>query len=176
MIGGVERMTERYARRRFSPDPGLTEAGEDINPVITKRIATRGLMDVRIPDLRELVTITLGGNTLVEDDGYSLIRREDGDPAHAIEFSDFAGSYWLNVPGEADLVITGRWGFNPTPDDIKHFVCSLVARQYKKREANFADMIQTGPEGSIFRYMRALPEELRMIIDSYRISHGPVLV
>ncbi len=168
LIAGAERAVEKYTGRLFAPDPPLDQNGGDTAAPVTKEFTTRGQQTVKITDLRVATSVNLGGLALLDDFGYSLAGPE-GEPARYIEFGTGAIPGLLNwTPAMKDLTITGRWGYSPTPEDVQDAVASLVARKFKRKDANWADTVQPGPDAAVFQYFKRLPDDIKTTLDSYR--------
>lgn len=166
MLESAESFVERFCGRRFSPDPALV-GGEDIAPSVerTVMVTPRDRL-VRIPDVREIVSITLGGLSLDPGD-YLLGNYSAASPATQIELLQTASS--TLVPSETELTILGRFGFNPTPADILDAVLTIAARRYRERDAAFADAVQLGETGAVNSYFRSLPSNIQHILRSYKL-------
>src|SRR3954463_2109460 len=80
VLEGAEHFVERFCHRRFSADPELV-GGEEIAPSIEKTVmVTPEDRLVRIPDLRELVSVTLDGVALGSGN-YKLGNSSSASPA-----------------------------------------------------------------------------------------------
>ncbi len=165
MLESAESFVERFCGRRFSPDPELV-GGEDLAPSVEKTVmVTPEDRLVRIPDVREVVSISLGGMALNPSD-YKLGNYSAASPANQIELLQTAVPS-LTQP-ETELTITGRFGFNPTPADIVDAVLTIAARRYRERDAVFSDSLQTS-EGGLLTYFRSLPSNIQLILRSYKM-------
>lgn len=165
MLESAEVFVERFCGRRFSPDPELVE-GNDTAPSVEKtvKVTPRDRL-VRIPDVREVSSITLGGLALDPSD-YLLGNYSATSPATQIELLQTASS--TLIPSETELTILGRFGFNPTPADILDAVLTIAARRYRERDAAYADAVQLGETGAINSYFRSLPSNIQHILRSYK--------
>jgi len=165
LLDAAEVVAERYARRRFSPDPVDTTG-----PGIPKTFAlTRNKSSLRVPDLRVVTSIVIDG-ALISDDDYRLSYGASTEPATHIYLR--SGSYLYSWNGYADarITITGHWGFNPTPPDVIHAVLSSAARAYRMRDASYGDSVVVEGGGNL-NYVRQLSEEAKAILDSYRVPN-----
>lgn len=171
VLESAESFVERFCGRRFSPDPELV-SGEDIAPSIEKAvIVSPEDRLVRIPDLRELVGLTLGGLTLDSSD-FKLGNYSPDSPANQIELLQTAAPS-LSSP-ETELIMKGRFGFNPTPPDIVDAVLTIAARRYRERDAAFSDTLQMA-EGGLLTYFRSLPSNVQLILRSYKLPRIAVI-
>lgn len=171
MLESAETFVERFCGRRFSPDPALV-GGEDIASSIEKSVVvTPEDRIVRIPDLREVVSITLGGLVLDPSD-YKLGNFSASSPANLIELLQTA-SPSLTQP-ETELTMKGRFGFSPTPPDIVDAVLTIAARRYRERDASYSDSMQLS-EGGILSYFRSLSSNTQLILRSYKLPRIAVV-
>lgn len=69
-----------------------------------------------------------------------------------------------------DLWITGRWGWNPTPEDVVDTTYGVATRRYREKDAAFSDQMVT-PEGIAFSFFKQLPASLKLTLDSYRVPN-----
>lgn len=165
VLESAEAFVERFCGRRFSPDPEFIE-GEDTAPSIEKSVVvTPEDRLVRIPDLREVLSITLGSMVL-NSSAYKLGNYSAGSPANQIELLQTAVPS-LTQP-ETELVMKGRFGFAPTPPDVIDAVLTIAARRYRERDAAFSDSVQTS-EGGLLSYFRSLPSNTQLILRSYKM-------
>lgn len=162
MIESSERFVERYTGRRFSPLPA-----SDSDPVVAKTIKlTDERAIVRVPDVREVASVTLDGVTLAEESDYTLGDYEAASPASTIRL--FERPALSRIEPVALLVITGRFGFSPVPPDVKDAVLTIAARRYRDRDASWSDALQLS-EGGILSYFAQLPSNTKMILQSYKL-------
>lgn len=162
LLGAATRRIVRYTRRNFFPDP----TPPDTTPV-TKTFKVRGSNYVSVPDLRSVTAIDLNGAVLIEDEGYELWG-EDDEPSHTVKLLYLPQYVAVPTP---KLTITGLWGFDAVPEDLKESTCTWVARAFKKRDANYADVVQQGIDAAMFQYFKNVPDEIKMTMDSYK--RGP---
>ena len=166
LLSSAERFACRYTRRQFDPTPALVD-GVDSAPAVTKNfVVRRGRVLVRVPDLRSITTITLDGMALDTYNGYVPIEAEE-EPVTSIQFYQPFGSTSSTMYGTGALSITGRWGWNPVPDDVKTAVMALTMRMYKERKAQWGDTILL-PDGSVIQYFRQLPASVQAGLGTYR--------
>jgi hypothetical protein len=175
----AEVMCERYARRRFSPGiNGYATPANGDDPEMVWTTTTQGRRRLRVPDLRAVTSVTHLGTTLLLgqdfDLGYAsasypsthidLAFSRGRSPATAFGRVSVIGGYEVN-----DLVIVGKFGFSPTPEDVKHAVYLSVAKQWKRRDAGFADIAFDEAYGQL-RVAQGIPAEARQILASYRTA------
>jgi hypothetical protein len=162
---------ERFCRRRFGPDPELTDSGADTNDPVTKTVRV-GVYDdaVKIPDLRisPSPVVTLDGFALDVNDDYWLEPFSDDTPATFLRLAAAPASTGGTV------AITGRFGWNPLPPDLDDAVYTLAARKYRERQSNHADSVQL-PEGLTLAYFRQLPASVQGTLSMLKIHHFAVV-
>ncbi len=186
LISAAEVRVERWTGRRFSPEPALTGTPPaDTSPAITKDIKVTSGARVRVPDLRSVVSVTYGGLGLQPDTGYVL--EDSGGFTYADadgNFHDFPATHLRMYPGvgfqpnfdvvrgiagwQPHIIITGKWGFYPCPEDVVDAVRTMVARAYKRKDANYADQVSAGVESVSLNYFRKLPQEVTDTLAYYR--------
>ena len=165
-LDGAERFGERWTGRTFAPDPPLDE-GLDTNPEVTKTFSARGKSRlIRVPDLRSASLVTLDGSVLTQDTTFYLDSYVE--PAAFIELATrFTGS------GRGELAVTGRWGMAGTDEqmaDIKLAVLTLAARGYRRRDAQFSDVLNTAA-GAQFFWSASMPQEVAAVFTSLRLPN-----
>lgn len=69
-----------------------------------------------------------------------------------------------------DLSITGRWGWNPVPEDIVDAVYVVGARRWAERNAFYSDAYVT-PEGMTLQFFKQLPAAAQAALTSYRVPN-----
>jgi hypothetical protein len=170
----AERLAERYARRRFSP--GLAGVGDaDVDYTLT--LTTFGKTQIRVPDLRAVTSMTHHGTFLDTDDwsvGYGM---SGVSPATHIElYSTRPPDRYFGMVSRVgghepnDLVITGRWGFSPVPEDIVHAVCLMASKQWRRRDQGYAD-VTVDETTSYFRVAQSIPGDAKVILDTYKVHN-----
>lgn len=177
-------IVERYCQRRFSPvltpDDG---SGGAVDANIAKTFTVGSSKFVRVPDLRTVSSIVLNGATL-DATTYDLGYRSDDMPTTFIELGwgntrlptalTFGKVSAIGGLNPRNLVVTGKWGFASCPSDVKHAVLVLAARMYKQRQASFADTVMLD-NGSMIAYLKQLSPEVKLALDSYRVSRSAVV-
>lgn len=159
--GTVKQLTGRY----FYPTPALDDDGNDTGDAVTKTYRvrrrnrssslsnnSRPCIRVRIEDLREAETVTLDGVELTEGQDYDFDSFAGEEPYTSIYlYQNIAYSSVYVSNYSATLSITGRWGFLEVPGEIKDAVLQIAARRYHRRNAMFADQVDTGTGAFDFR-------------------------
>jgi hypothetical protein len=166
MLSAAEEAVEQYTGRRFTPDPPLASDGQDTAAPVTKAFNTNGRWMIRIPDLRYSATtvVTLDGSSIVHNEGYQLEPDDAREPATHMYLAEQS-----NVSAQGEVVaITGRWGWNPTPEAIIDAVLVIASRKVRMRQASYADQVVTA-EGLTFAYFRMLPADVKAVLDFYRV-------
>lgn len=163
-LDSAEKFAERWSGRTFSPDPPLDENGADTEAPVAKSFTTRGRSKlIRVPDLREVASATLDGSALVQNTSFYV----DAFTEPAV-FFELASRFSGSGPGE--LVVTGRWGPLEVDPDVKLAVLTLAARGYKRRDANYSDVLQTASGAQMF-WSTNMPEEIRQVFVNLRIPN-----
>lgn len=170
LISSAERFAARYARRQFDPLPALV-SGVDSAPAVTRTFTVRpGRVTVTVPDLRAVTSVSMDGMLLDTNTGYIPIDTND-EPATFVQLYYPYGStgslLGYTTSGVGTLSITGRWGWNPVPEDVKVAVMSLTMRLWKERKASWGDTVVL-PDGSIISYFKSLPASVQAGLNMYR--------
>jgi hypothetical protein len=150
LLVAATRRAERHAQREFLPDP----AGS-ADPAAERVIRAHGRELVAVPDVREVVTLTVDGQAVAAG-SYDLTGRRD-EPATL-----------LHLPRPAErIVITGRFGFAEPPEDVRLAVLAMAARAFHDAQARLGDRV-VDPDGGVTSYFRQLPVEAKAVLDSYQ--------
>jgi hypothetical protein len=170
LISSAERFAARYTRRQFAPLPALV-SGVDSAPAVTKTFTVRpGRITVSVPDLRAVTSVSMDGMLLDTYSGYLPVDTAE-EPATFIQlFQPYGSTSSLlgsSPSGVGALAITGRWGWNPIPDDVKVAVMALTMRMYKERKALWGDTVLL-PDGAIVSYFKSLPASVQAGLNTYR--------
>lgn len=166
LISSAERFASRYTRRHFDPTPALVD-GVDTAPAVTKTFTVApGRITVTVPDLRAATSVSLDGALLDTYNGYWPIVTDEEPVTFVQLFQPYGTSSW-STSGVGMLSITGRWGWNPVPDDVKVAVMALTMRMWKERKASWGDTVVL-PDGSIIQYFRSLPSSVQAGLGLYR--------
>jgi hypothetical protein len=171
MLESAESFVERYCGRRFSPDPDLIEDADTAPSIEKSVVVTPADRLVRIPDVREVVSVTLGGLVL-NPANYKLGNYSAASPAKQIELLQTAVPSFTQP--ETTLTFKGRFGFNPTPPDIVDAVLTIAARRYRERDASFSDAVQLS-DGGLLSYFRSLSSNTQVILRSYKMPRVALL-
>lgn len=167
-IDSAESWTENYTGRRFSPDPALVDGADTASPV-TRAFSVNEKGWVRIPDLRTATSVEIDDVPLSDGTDYELDVYNAGSEPHTsiklVSYTAFVNPYTGRAVSSR-LEITGRWGFNPAPDDVKDSILALAARQYRRKDAMFADVIDQG--GVSFEYTKGVPNFITDILALYK--------
>lgn len=174
LAAASSRASELAADRTLEPTPA-----SDTDDPVTYTFTLTG-HTCQVPDLREVVSITLDGVAYAGD--YSL-RGRRGQPAWRIVFpwGDYSGDImvpigntWAERPARAltrELAITGRWGPDPevgVAPHVKEAVLVWAARVYQERAARWSDS-RSDPDSGIGSYFRAVPASVKATIDSLKV-------
>jgi hypothetical protein len=111
---------------------------------------------VRIPDLNrsEACTVIADGHELTAA-GLRFLART-GHPAHAVV---------LYQPAR-ELVITGKWGFDPCPEGVRIACMDWAAQAYFRRQARQAD-VTVAENGATSTYFARMPSTVRAALEPY---------
>jgi hypothetical protein len=169
MLDGSAAMVEKVTGRKFSPEPALV-AGLDTGTPVTKTFSARGRRRIAIPDLRVATTVVLDSYTLDAATGYDLGPSLDQEPAQTIVLSAISPFVTVRPLWTSQLVITGRWGFNPTPPEIIDVVLYATARKYKRSENSYGDQVADA-SGAAVNYFRQLPQDYQDAVNAYKRIH-----
>lgn len=156
LIAAASRRLQRARpERTLAPTPAA--GGEPVEVRFPLVAPTR---IVQVPDLREVVTVTVNGADLPTS-GYSL----RGRPHEAT-------ALWLKLttPAIADgeLTIVGHWGPPEVDDDVREAVVVWAARAFHNRTARYADTVQS-PDGGVASYFRNLPPDVKLLVDALEV-------
>lgn len=168
VLDGAEAFAEAYTGRHFAADPVLIDGADTGTPVAKTFTMPWNSTSLRIPDLRVATSVTSDGTTLTEGYGYE-IDSTDAEPATRLRILNWTpySTSPFQIKSFRTVVITGRWGFSPTPPDVKDAVLTLAARRWRERDAAYADRI-TFAEGGSLDYLRQLPASVAAILNLYR--------
>lgn len=182
-IDAASAAVEERRQRLFHAWPAMP-TDPDVEPPEPAiwRVALAGRRMVRIPDARELVSVTVDGAAVTSElestgvggtvaawwgfssapgcqpSGYRLYARP-GHPAHAI---------LLPGAGGGVLELQGYFGFHPTPPGIRLAVLQWAHRVYNEVLSRGADQV-ADPEGGAWAYFRQIPAGIASEIDRYWI-------
>lgn len=165
----------------------------ELQTATTKRFTTNGDAFVALPGLRTASSVALSDSALTADDTYHLIPDTQQTGVYiGIQFRPFGrgADYrsWPNwfdtnldrrwYPGYTsdpnDLVITGDWGYVDYPDELIH-ATNVLAAWYARRPDSLLGGVSVTPGGTEID-MGALPIEVRLFIDSWKIGTSLVSV
>lgn len=158
-----------------------------------KRFTTNGDAFVALPGLRSASSVSLASTTLELDNTYHLIPDTQQTGVYiGIQFRPFGrgADYrswpdWFDTnkdrrwyPGFTsdpnDLVITGDWGYIDYPDELVH-VTNVLAAWITRRPDSLLGGVSVTPGGTEID-MGALPIEVRLFIDTWKIGNSIVAV
>jgi hypothetical protein len=184
LAAASDRFISLVPDRTLEPLPALRDAGEgadpryiDDEPPVTLEFTTRA-RSVQVPDLREVVSITVDG---VEQTDYRL-RARRGEPALWVRLGAAAG---IGVPGvlvpattgvgfydsssvDRDVSVTGRWGPAVVAPRVKEAILIWAARVYHERAARWSDARQD-PEGGVASYFRRIPPSIEAVVNGLKV-------
>jgi hypothetical protein len=157
-----------YTARQLTKLPA-----SDTEPAVTVSLEQRGRRFVRVPDAREVTAVVVDGVAVTD---YQLIRAampHDGSVYLAVELYAAAHAHGEHHHNRAEhpqtVEVTGRFGFDPFPDDLRVAILTETARHVYERAAGFADSVATGEWGGR-SYAKQLGSRARQVYDSYKLS------
>lgn len=152
-----------YTGRQLDPLPALVSDGSDpptltdvADPATVQRFPIDRL--VRVPDAREITEVRVDGSIT---HGWSLV---GGTPAPYLLLP------WESRPRK--VLITGRFGFTELPPELVDAIYVQAARNFKERDAGYADTVEIGPDGGAVSYFRQLLPRVRATYDLYVIPES----
>jgi hypothetical protein len=149
ILGGVAAFAARYTGRTFTPDP----AGEDT--AVTRTIATpRGRPYLPVPDAARAITAVTVADVAVS--GWETV----GTPISYLKLAEAT---------QDPVVITGRFGYLPLPDDLTDAIYVHAARRFYEREAGYADAVAPLEEGAVQSYFRMMPANVRATYNAHKV-------
>lgn len=152
----------RYAGREFTPPA--------TNPTARRFFYTNGDFISLAPyDLRSVTSITL------DPDGTPVTLTADTD--YYLEPAVFAGGVyqWLRIPTYSGttrrvIEITGTWGFERVPEDVRHAAIVTVASWLRRDVTQFGfDVDDPQARAPFGAGTYGLPASVRHILDEYRV-------
>lgn len=144
-----------YTKRALEPLDGVAEVRRRLD----------GSRFIRVPDAREVTEVALDGTELVAEDEYELLE-SPGSAATTVTIEVFRRG--------RVAVVTGSFGMAEVPEDLRDSILALAARRYWQRAAGQSDSVQSEEYG-VATYFRAMPAEVRVVLDTYRVGadrHG----
>lgn len=156
------RVREQTRDRTLAPLPAL-----ETDPPVSMTFPVHGSL-VQVPDLRELVSITLDGYA----PGYSLRTPvgEGADLRHLhvrLRGQHYRWHHCRDEPGE--LTIVGRWGPSAVEPDVRDAVLTWAARAWHARTARFADAVQDPAGGFAGSYFKAVPSDVAVVLNALQV-------
>lgn len=171
-LDSAESWVEMYTGRQFSPEPAFV-AGVDSAAAVEKTFAVRSSGWIRIPDLRTVESIDAGGSDLEEWIDYEL-DYSSVEPHITIKLLHASPlSNPFAVSNVVHLTIVGRWGWAVPPPHVKDAVLALAARQYRRRDAMFADVVDRGTIA--FEYRSGVPNFITAFLDPLKVPRVAVV-
>jgi hypothetical protein len=153
--------------RVLAPDP--TRATDD--PVVRRVLSTR--RRIRVPDAREITTVTLDGTALttfepLEKNGL-IVQLDIADDYGWTQRSAW-DCYQEGAPFvRRTVVITGRFGFETIPEPLAGAIYVLAGRWHNERQAQYADQVEILEGGAVQSYYRQLPPRVRLAFAEYQV-------
>ena len=159
----------------------------------TKKFTTNGEAFIAIPDLQSATSITLAGSTMTLDtDAWLVPDAQQSGVYTGLQFRPFghAADYrswpdWFDTNKDRrwyrgftsdpnDLVIVGDWGHDPLPDELVS-VTNVLAAWITRRPDSLLGGVSVTAGGTEID-MGALPVEVRLFIDAWKIGNSIVAV
>jgi hypothetical protein len=158
-LAGAAGFAANFTRRVL-----VAEQDADDAPV-AKPFRVDGGTYLRVPDPRDITTITIDGSLLTAAD-YVLRHTPFSHTVTATAIAELPA-------GASVCEITARWGFLTLPEDLVDAVYAHAARNYREREARFADSVDLGAGeggGALYSYFRQLPPRVQSTYSLYRVA------
>lgn len=163
LAGASSRMTEARPERTLIPVPA-----SPLDPPVALTFPARRV--IQVPDLREVVSITVGDRVLANGD-FVLRRRPREACALWINLKTAPWGGWGN-----EVVIEGRWGpagakIGEPLDvraDIRDACLVWAARAFHNAQARYSDT-QQDPAGGVASYFRNLPPDVKLVLDGLEV-------
>lgn len=144
--GAVGFVGATYTRRALLP-LAATEVRRRVN----------GSRFIRVPDARTVTSVVIDG--VAQSD---FERLDSPGASHTTTMIEVFAS------GQVALVV-GEFGMGTVPPDLVEAIMALASRRYWQRAAGLSDSVQSDEYGTA-TYFRAMPAEVRMVLDSYRVA------
>jgi hypothetical protein len=181
LLDGQAARLARVTGRSFTPNPALDEQGGDTAPDAVVTLQGKYRRRISIPDARVVTSVVVDGTTL-DPSAYRLVGDDlamtDLDLAPSLfpcepRWDPWAFQGWQPTPNLGQqVVITGRFGITPVPDDVMDVYMLMVARAYREKDARYSDQVQL-PDGGVANYFRQFPPRVAQTIAL--ISRSPRL-
>ena len=136
----------------------LTPALDPDDPVDVT-IRTRGRRFLRLPDAREVTAVVLDDVALIAEEDYDLHQANRGETFVKLEV----------LRHSRTAVITGRFGLDPVPEDLRDAIYTLAARNYHEKDAMYGDVVAPSEEGGAVSFFRQVPPRVRAILTSWQV-------
>jgi hypothetical protein len=189
MVDAASAFIIRRSKRSWVPEPALVNTGtadapvwEDTAPPVAKVLRIDANGTIRVPDLREVVSVVTSAGTLLTEDTYELDKSPGDDmPSSWMDLVPGTPASYDIVPSffrtqQATVTIVGRWGVSPVPADIQYACAAMAARMFSKKDARWSDRMQAGLESAAYDYFKEMPPDVKAIIESTRVRNPPVIV
>lgn len=138
-----------YTRRQLELI-GVTE--------VRRRVS--GSRFIRVPDARTVTGVELDGIQLAGvGEGFELLGSPGSSPT-TTTVEIFARG--------RNAKVTGTFGMTAVPNDLRDAIIAIAARRYWERETGNSESAASDEYGAA-SYFRAMPGEVRVVLDSYRV-------
>ena len=115
---------------------------------------------VRVPDARAITTVVADDSELEAGVDYDpIVHAAGGTIVHLV----------LRRRPARTVVITGKFGITPLPPELAGAFYAHAARNYREKDAGYADLVETA-DGGAQHYFRQLPPRVRMVYQQFRVS------
>jgi len=123
---------------------------------VSVRRRVNGSRFIRLPDARTVTKVELDGNEVTD---YELLD-SPGSSDTTVTIEVFARA--------RIAIVTGQFGMEVVPADLRVAIMVLAARRYWQREAGQSDSVQSQEYGTA-TYFKELPAEVRVVLDRYSV-------
>ncbi len=148
---------------------GPTATNRQLTPLATTTYTGRVRNGrIRVPDARTITAVTVDGSAVT---GYEP-SVDHGYITHiVIDPNALGAAAWVdNWPHRARpiAVVTGTFGMDPIPDDLADAIYTHAARNWKEKEAMYADQVMLDEGGAVVNYFRSMPPRVKAVYMNYR--------
>jgi len=154
LLQGVCDYAAQHTGRTLTPNPAGTSP-ENATITITKLVYDNRF---RLPDARTITTVTADDVELTT----GQYRANVVTPGGTIVYLDLLERQAKSV------VVTGQFGFSEVPADLRDAIYTHTARNYRERDAMYADQVEL-PDGGSVAFFRQLPPRVKLVYDAYRV-------
>lgn len=152
---------------------GPTATNRQLTPLVATTYTGRVRNGrIRVPDARTVTAVTVGGVAvtvyeLTSDHGY--ITHVVIDPDASLP-TGWASEWPIGNRSRLVASVTGTFGMDPIPDDLADAIYTHAARNWKEKEAMYADQVALDEGGAVVNYFRSMPPRVKAVYEDYRMA------